>query len=249
MKIQYCSDLHLEFPENKEFLEKKPLEPEGEILLLAGDIVPFKVLEKHLDFFRFCADNFEATYWIPGNHEYYFSDLNQRSNKFQEKIFDNVQLLNNTIIKHNDIDLIFSTLWSHIDVRNQWIIENRLNDFRLIRNNTSIFNSYDYNKLHNEGLNFIKSALNEVNNKSIIVSHHAPTLYNYPEKYKGDVLNEAFAVELYDLIKSNGPDVWIYGHTHFNTKDFIIGSTSLKTNQMGYVNYNEHRIFKNNKIV
>lgn len=35
MKVQYCSDLHLEFPVNKKYLKANPTKPEGEILLLA----------------------------------------------------------------------------------------------------------------------------------------------------------------------------------------------------------------------
>lgn len=37
MTIQYCSDLHLEFSSNWKWIQNNPIEPIGEILLVAGD--------------------------------------------------------------------------------------------------------------------------------------------------------------------------------------------------------------------
>ena len=86
---------------------------------------------------------------------------------------------------------------------------------------------------------------NKQTTKNVVVTHHVPTFMNYPPKYKGDILNEAFAVELFDLIETTSPDYWIYGHTHENTPDFEIGKTKLLTNQLGYVMYGENGLFDN----
>jgi predicted phosphohydrolase len=244
MKIQYCSDLHLEFPENQSFLKANSLKPAGDILILAGDIVPFAEIDKHHGFFDYLADNFETTYWIPGNHEYYHSDVSERSGKFNEKIRSNVMLLNNQSVEVNNTKLIFTTLWSHISPVHEWKIQKNMSDFHVITYQGQRFSTDIFNQLHEECKEFLVSALQETGDYiKIVVTHHVPTLINYPQRYEESLLNEAFVVELSDLIESSGIGYWLYGHTHANTDDFEVGKTHLITNQLGYVEYNEHQYF------
>ena len=38
MRLKIASDIHLEFPENRDFIALNPLQTAGDILILAGDI-------------------------------------------------------------------------------------------------------------------------------------------------------------------------------------------------------------------
>lgn len=250
LKLQYASDLHLEFPENKKFLRSRPLKPVGNVLALAGDIVPFALMDKHSDFFNFLSDHFETTYWLPGNHEYYHFEAAEKSGVLHEKIRSNVFLVNNTSVVHENTNLIFSTLWSKISPENQWQIERSMNDFYVIKFNGYRLSAEKYNMLHEECLAFITATLQENRAENTVVfTHHTPTFLNYPEQYKGDILNEAFAVELIELIESSDIDYWVYGHHHSNTPEFAIGNTKLITNQLGYVQNNEHLLFDPGKCI
>jgi len=247
MIVQYCSDLHLEFPENKAFLEKNPIPVEGDILILAGDIVPFKVQEEHDDFWDYLSSNFQFVYWVPGNHEYYYSDISEYSGSIYKKLRNNVILVNNTSVINNDVRFIFTTLWTDISPVNQLITQYQMSDFRVIRDGVGMLTPERYNQLHRESLNFLIAELAKKDiEKTVVVSHHVPTYLNYPEKYKGETLNEAFAVELKHLIENLGIDYWIFGHHHQNKFDFTIGKTQLLSSQLGYVRHNEHLGFLNN---
>ena len=250
MKLQYASDLHLEFPENKEFLKRNPLQTGGDVLLLAGDIVPFVVMDKHSDFFDYISDTFETTYWIPGNHEYYYSDISEKSGSLKETIRSNVFLVNNTSGILDNVKIIFSTLWSEIGKLNQGIIQQRISDFQVIKYKNKRFLPDHFNELHRESLKFLKSEIEMTfPGKIVVVTHHVPVLLNYPKQYKSDVLNEAFAVDLYDLINDSNIDFWIYGHHHVNVEEFSIGQTKMLTNQLGYLRYDENKYFTNGKII
>lgn len=244
MQIQYCSDLHLEFPENQRFLAKNPLQVVGDILVLAGDIVTFRDVDKSQQFFDFVCDHYSAIYWVPGNHEYYGSDISSTPNPICERLRENLFLVNNCSVLKDGVRLIFTTLWSRIHAPNEWDIQRSVSDFSAIRYKGGYFTTNTFSFLHEESRGFLKDAFKETNGEpTVVVTHHVPTLMNYPHVYRNSPLTEAFAVELFDLIADSEADCWIYGHHHVNTPEFNIGKTRMLTNQLGYVRQYEHRSF------
>lgn len=69
MKIQLCSDLHLD--QINFYSNENLVYPEGDVLVLAGDICHVCEIEKHSNFFKYLDDNFQYIVYVPGNHEFY----------------------------------------------------------------------------------------------------------------------------------------------------------------------------------
>ncbi len=248
--IQYCSDLHLEFHLNRKWLAKYPLAVKGDVLLLGGDIMLLAEIGNHQDFLDYLSAHFETTYWIPGNHEFYNNDIESKMGLVQEAVRENVFLVNDTVITLGDTDVICSTLWSHIGEANRMELTRALTDFRAIKMGGNRLTAADYNQMHEQSRLFITGAVEQSTARhKVVLTHHVPTFMNYPAKYRGDVMSEAFAVEMHDFIEDSGVDAWLYGHTHSNTPDFRIGRTQLLTNQLGYVQYGENKHFDNAKTL
>lgn len=101
MKIQYASDLHLEFADNSRFLKEYPLETAGDILVLAGDIgyIGDDNYSKH-PFWDWASENYEQTIVVPGNHEFYkMFDIDKLYNGWVLDIRSNVTCQYNTVIR------------------------------------------------------------------------------------------------------------------------------------------------------
>ena len=243
MTFQYCSDLHLEFEDNQAWLRMHMLEPTADVLILAGDIVCFSALEKADWFFDWVSDNFEETYWIPGNHEYYHSSI-ESPPLLNKKIRHNVTLINNASIEIDDVVIHFSTLWTAIPERHAAVISRGMSDYHLIKINGEYLSPADVNTIHLHSMRFLESALgSNRNKKQFVVTHHVPTLTNYPQEFIGSALNAAFAVELAPMICQLRPEAWIFGHSHRNVPEFSLGKTRMLTNQLGYVAHYEHKGF------
>ncbi len=246
MKIQYCSDLHLEFRKNSEFLKANPLKPVGDILVLAGDITLIGEQFFANPFFDYVSDNFEKTLMVAGNHEFYSGkDLSIQDTPFVENIRKNVYFVNNTTVTINNIALIFTTLWAKIRPELQYYTERGVSDFFKIRYKRKKFTAEMFNEQFEKSFAFLQREVAKNRDKTtVVVTHHVPTNLCCPHEFKGSAINGAFVVELSDYIYEADIKYWIYGHSHRNLDEQIINDTRIVTNQLGYVQQNEHKNFK-----
>ena len=246
MRVQYCSDLHLESEENRRYFETDSLQVSGEILVLAGDIIPLLDENYNNSFLHFISKNYKQVFWVPGNHEFYYRNISDFDISFNYKLFGNINIVNNIALQYDDIYFIFSTLWSRISKNKEKHVEQNVADFECITNNDKKFKVPDFNRLHEESLKFIRQSLAQGKNKVVIVTHHIPSFLCNKPVHNLSNINEAFCVDLTDFIEDSNARFWLYGHSHFNQKPLFIGNTIMLTNQLGYIKLNEQEGFRHN---
>lgn len=251
MKIQYASDLHLEFSANSSFLKRNPLLASGDILILAGDIgyLGDDNYSKH-PFWDWASESYRQVIVVPGNHELYKSyDINNLHNGWKEHIRENVVCYYNCVVRVENVDIIASTLWGHIRFEDAYRTENAVSDFKRIRNGEELLTWERFNAEHERCVDFIKSSVAQSSAKHIVVvSHHLPSGVLSAPEHKGSPINGAFAAELFDYIYDSPIDYWIYGHSHRNI-DAQIGKTMCVSNQLGYVFAAENESFNPEKCI
>lgn len=246
MKIQYASDLHLEFADNSGFLKEYPLEAAGDILVLAGDIgyIGDDNYSKH-PFWDRVSENYKRTVVIPGNHEFYkLFNIDKLYNGWELEIRHNVHCYYNAVIPlSEDVDLVATTLWSKIALQDAFYTENAVSDFKRIRFGSEPLDWNRFNDEHFRCAAFLKESVNKSKAGHIIVAtHHVPSFELLSDEFRGSPLNGAFVVEMGDFIAGSPVEYWIYGHSHRNI-DKSIGKTRCVSNQLGYVFADEHHSF------
>lgn len=226
-KIQYCSDIHVDHKKNI-----PDIIPESDTLIVAGD-VGIPTHENFYKFFSMVSDRFSAIYFVPGNHEYgctksYDNNLYLKYQPVLEEIinsFNNVKMLNNELIEHeNDVVIAGTTLWSQPDV----LLDKK---------------SKDHYSEHLKALQFIKLVkMTYPDKKIVIVSHYVPTHSLIEEKYKNHPSSSYFVTDL-DKIINNPIHTWICGHTH-SVGECDINGVNCLINAHGYNSENKNSIIK-----
>lgn len=252
MRIQYASDLHLEFDDNSKWLKENPLIPSADILVLVGDIGYFGDDNyKTHPFWDWVSENFKQVIVVPGNHELYKSfDINELHEGWTLEIRPNVKAYYNSAIPLDaETELIASTLWAYVPPAEEYLTERCVSDFKRIRNGEFRLSAQRFNEEHMKCRSFIDRAVRASKaNNLVVVTHHVPSFMLMAEEFKGSSINGAFTVELGDFIANSRINYWIYGHSHRNIKK-VIGKTQCVSNQLGYIFQNEQSTFRKDAII
>ncbi|QIG68191.1 putative metallophosphoesterase protein [Rhizobium phage RHph_Y68] len=243
MKAWVLSDLH---HDQNEWLAVNP-PSEADIAIVAGDV---------------CSDLWLTnvalqipTFYVAGNHCFKNEDFFARRQRFADisKVCPDFRFLDNSSVVYEGVQIFGGTLWTDFAGGNDELMENCLRtkgDYKRIWKNKE--GSIRWKPHHalsefRKTKRFIEhTLLSDHEEKTVVVTHHAPSYKSIAPEFANSPLNGAYASQLDYMIEGIGPDFWIHGHTH-NSADYMINRTRVINNPHGH--YGENKKFDPGLII
>jgi len=248
MRIHYMSDLHLEFG-----ALDKPL-PEGDVLVLAGDITLAATLDpartdKTASAVREATQrligeaqhNFDRVVYLMGNHEHYGFCIDDSADAIRRH-FPDVTLLEDGHVELGDAILCGATLWTDMgggDPMVELAVQRAMSDFYIIQTRdgdrlrglrpADVRPRFAASRAHIAGL-----AEENPSKKLVVATHHAPSKLGVAPSQRESRINAAYYTDLHAFIEER-PNIvaWIHGHTHVQT-EYAVGHCRVLSNARGY---------------
>ncbi len=225
MRINYFSDIHLEFGE----LDSP--DNDADLIIAAGDI------GVHLQGLEWLKSLQKKVIYVAGNHEFYAHEYHQTIATIRENCIDStVTFLENEEYIYQGVRFLGCTLWADLFVEGEDKAEalgKTLNDFRRIEFNDKAFDQMAFSRLYEKSRNWLESKLAEpFAGETVVITHHAPTewsWYKSPQALK----KLAYCNDLKALFHEYEIAIWFHGHVH-NTGNYRIAGTRILSNPRGY---------------
>ncbi|MGO7904201.1 metallophosphoesterase [Rhizobium leguminosarum] len=239
MKIWVISDLHAEF--GVPFNHRPPAD--ADVVVCAGDVVTKGIVPSIEWLLRHFGRDI-PTVFVAGNHEFYGASLvGSLRNADVAREFPYLHFLENNVVEIDGVLFVGGTLWTDFRLFEREpslamaAAENGMNDYRRIKYSTTPFERFrpiHAFRRHVETRDFIFSELRKrIGQKTVVVSHHAPSSRSILPAYRDDPLTPCYASDLEDLILETLPTVWVHGHVH-HRNDYRISDTRVVSNPRGY---------------
>lgn len=240
MRINYFSDVHLEFGE-----QSLP-ETDADIVVAAGDIGIFKQGVEWLKSID------KPIIYVAGNHEFYGYEYQQVISMLRNECAGTqIRFLEKDQFIYQGVRFLGCTLWADIFAEGEKKAEalgKTLNDFRKVRFGGEGFNQQHFAALHQEAKMWLQSQLAQpYDGQTVVVTHHAPTEWSWIET-PNSLKKLAYCNDLKPLFHEYEIAAWFHGHVH-NMGDYRIADARILSNTRGYVGRKTVSGFDINKVV
>jgi predicted phosphodiesterase len=212
-----------------------------DVVILAGDI---HLGRKSIAWAAKAFPNEKDVILLLGNHEFYGEHINRLCLDLHADVkqHPNIHLLDESSWQCGNVRFIGSTLWTDFRLmgssptaieRAVQEAKRRITDFRTIRfGSTGWMTPGDSVKLHLVAVEYLQKELaTPFTGKTVVVTHHLPSMQSVSEQYKQELTSCAFASNLDPLVEK--ADYWIHGHTH-DSFDYMLGKCRVVCNPRGY---------------
>ena len=240
MRINYFSDIHLEFGDLQ-----KP-ENDADLIIAAGDI---GVFTQGVDWLK--SLNKKVIY-VAGNHEFYSDEYKHTlKNIRQECQGSHVSFLENEELIFQGVRFLGCTLWADLFTEGDEkaiALGKTLNDFRKITYKEFAFNQKIFSKFYVRSRQWLETKLAEpFEGKTVVITHHAPTEWSWNDSPNA-LKKLAYCNDMKELFHEYEITVWFYGHIH-SMGDYRIAGAKILSNPCGYHGRKLVEQFDVNKIV
>jgi len=225
VRIQYFSDIHLEFGP----LEITPTD--ADVIVAAGDI---GIGRQGLDWLKLFR---KPVIYVAGNHEFYGQEhFSTVTNLTSGAGGSNVQFMEKRSWEYEDVRFLGCTLWSDLGGNDNDQLQELVsivNDFRKIRYRADLLNPESYIRLHQESRRWLFAELAKpFPGKTVVVTHHAPTPWSWRDN-PSQLKRYAYCNDLREVLHSFEIAAWFHGHTHA-VSDYRCSGTRILCNPRGY---------------
>ena len=240
MRINYFSDLHLEFGEQA--LPKT----NADIVIAAGDIGVFNQGVEWLKALN------KPVIYVAGNHEFYSYEYQKVLHKLREECAGTrIHFLEKDRFIFQGVRFLGCTLWADLYAEGEKkadLLGHAVNDFHRIMYAGQLFNPQQFTELFQESKTWLQRQLAQpFPGKTVVVTHHAPTEWSWI-KTPNAIKKLAYCNDLKPLFHEYEIAAWFHGHVH-NLGDYRIADARILSNTRGYVGRRMVAGFDINKIV
>ncbi|NYT79681.1 metallophosphoesterase [Alcaligenaceae bacterium] len=214
---------------------------DADIVILAGDI------SRPAQAIAWARDFDQPVLYVPGNHEFYGSNLPDTINQLKELASGTqIHVLDNDEIILGGVRFLGSTLWSGFNLygsgpRREQAMQKAvemIRDFSRIGSSEkagTTLTPLEVERVFVKNCQWLENKLSQPHaGPTVVITHHAPSTKSVHPRFEGSLINCCFVSDSDHLMGADRTALWIHGHTH-DSFDYTVNGTRVVCNPRGYV--------------